>query len=52
MTSTLAVLGETETEMGKGGAMVMVAVADFVESATAVALRMTVALAGTEVGGV
>ena len=45
--------GLTETEIGAGGAvMVMVAEADFVESATEVAVRVMVAGEGTEAGAV
>jgi hypothetical protein len=50
--TTLAELGETETEIGSGGAIVIVAGADLVASATEVAVSFTVALVGTAAGGV
>lgn len=50
--STLAVLGEMETEIGSGGAIVIGAEAERVVSATEFAVRVTIAFAGTDVGGV
>lgn len=44
--------GETETEMEGAEAMLMAALADFVESAREVARRVTVAGAGTPAGAV
>ena len=51
-TVTLALLGETETEIGKGGAIVIAAGADLVASAAEVAVRVTATFAGTVGGGV
>jgi hypothetical protein len=50
----LALLGETETEIGKGRAIVIViaAGADLVASATEVAVSFTATFAGTVGGGV
>jgi len=52
LTTALAVLGETETAMGKGGAIVIAAAADLVASATEVAVSVTATFAGTLGGGV
>ncbi len=53
-TCTLAVLGDTVTTIGGGGAgvMLMLAVADFVPSATEVAVTVTLAGLGTLAGAV
>lgn len=49
---TSAVVGETDTEIGRGGAIVIAEAADFVESATDVAVNITFRLAGMDDGGV
>jgi len=46
----VAVAGDTETEIGGAAATVMVALADFVESASEAARSVTVAGAGTAAG--
>ncbi len=51
-TTTLAVLGATETETAEGCVMVTVAAADFDVSATEVTLIVTVAGFGTVAGAV
>src|SRR5439155_26791735 len=50
VTSTLAVVGETDTAIG--GVTVAVAVADFVASAADVAVTVTFGLVGTAAGAV
>jgi hypothetical protein len=49
---TSAEPGETETEIGSAEAIMMVAAADRVVSATEIAVRITDAFAGTAEGGV
>jgi hypothetical protein len=51
-TSAFALPGETETEIGNGGAIVIAAGTDLVASAAAVAVRVTATFAGTVGGGV
>jgi hypothetical protein len=50
LTTALSLLGETETEIGKGGAIVIAAGADLVASPTEVAVSFTATFTGT-VGG-
>jgi len=50
--TTLAVLGETDTEIGGGGAIVIAAAADRVVSATEATLSVTVVFAGRAAGDV
>jgi len=52
LTTALTLLGETETEIGKVGTIVIADGADLVASATEVALSFTATFAGTVGGGV
>jgi len=51
LTTALALPGETETEIGKDGAIVMAAGVDLVASAREVAVSVTATFAGTVGGG-